>query len=144
MYVQPYTMAEFKEYFHADVSLIVTKNGKLVGKCIIAEMEKILAISHATQEYLCSDLKQYKEGDFIASEKLERCHVILCRAKGKNYWMITNQEHKRDKILSIQNVKINPDELIDLWEKEGFKAAAEELSIFIENGKDGDSFPLTL
>ena len=58
--------------------------------------------------------------------------------------MITKQEHKRDKILSIQNVKINPDELLDLWEKEGFKSAAEELSDFIEFGKDGDSFPLTI
>ena len=144
MYVQPYTMAEFKEYFHTEVSLTVTKNGKLVGKCTIAEMEKTLAISHATQDYLCSDLKQHKEGDCIESKKLENCHVVLCRAKGKNYWMITNQEHKRDKILSIQNVKINPDVLLDLWEKEGYKAAAEELSIFIEYGKDGDSFPLTL
>ena len=25
------------------------------------------------------------------------------------------------------------------WEKEGFKSAAEQLSIFIEYGKDGDS-----
>ena len=134
MYVQPYTMVEFKEYFHTEVSLIVTKNGKLVGKCTIAGMEKTLAISHATQEYLCTNLKQRKEGDVIESEKLEKCNVILCRAKGKNYWMITNQDHKRDKILSIQNVKINPDDLLDLWEKEGFKAAAEELSYFIEFG----------
>ena len=144
MYVQPYTMAEFKEFFHTEVSLKVTTNGKLVGKCTIAEMEKTLAISRATQDYLCPDLKQHKEGDCVESKKLEKCNVILCRAKGKNYWMITNKDHKRDKILSIQNVKINPDDLLDVWEKEGFKSAAEELSIFIEYGKDGDSFPLTL
>ena len=129
MYVQPYTMAEFKEYFHTEVSLTVTKNGKLVGKCTITEMEKTLAISHATQDYLCPDLKQHKEGDCVESKKLEKCNVILCRAKGKNYWMITNKDHKRDKILSIQNVKINPDDLLDLWEKEGYKAAAEEITI---------------
>ena len=110
----------------------------------IAEMEKTLAISHATQDYLCPDLKLHKEGDCVESKKLEKCNVILCRAKGKNYWMITNKDHKRDKILSIQNVKINPDDLLDVWEKEGFKSAAENLSIFIEYGKDGDSFPLTL
>ncbi len=139
MYVQPYTMTEFKEYFHTEVSLSVTKKGKLVGKCTIAEMEKILAISHATQDYLCPDIKQHKEGDSVESEKLENCHVILCRAKGKNYWMITNKDHKRDKMLSIQNVKINPDKLLDIWEKQGFKAAAEKLSLFIEGGEDGDS-----
>lgn len=144
MYVQPYTMAEFKEYFHTEVSLTVTKNGKLVGKCTIAGMEKILAISHATQEFLCPELRLHKQGDLIENKKLKKCHVVLCRAKGKNYWMISNQEHKRDKILSIQNVKINPDDLLDIWEKEGFKAATEELSIFVELGKVGDSFPLTL
>ena len=139
MYVQPYTMTEFKEYFHTEISLTVTKNGKLVGKCTIAGMEKTLAISHATQSFLCPEFKQHKEGDFIESEKLEKCHIILCRAKGKNYWMITNKDHKRDKMLSIQNVKINPDKLLDIWEKQGFKAAAEKLSLFIECGEDGDS-----
>ena len=144
MYVQPYTMSEFKEYFQTEVYLKVTKNGKLVGKCTIAGMEKTLYISHATQDYLCSDLKKRKEDDFVECEKLDKCYVILCRAKGKNYWMITKQEHKRDKILSIQNVKINPDELLDLWEKEGFKSAAEELFLFVELAEDGDSFPLNL
>lgn len=139
MYVQPYTMAEFKEYFNTDVYLTITKNYKLVGKCTIDETEKKLSISHATQKFLCPELKLYKEGDNIESKKLEECHVILCRAKGKNYWMITNTEHKRDKILSIQNVKINPDELLDIWEKEGFEVAADELSYFIEFGKFEDS-----
>ena len=139
MYVQPYTMAEFKEYFNTKVFLTITKNKKLVGKCTIAGMEKTLAISNLTQKDLCPEVNVHKEGDFIENKKLEDCYVILCRAKGKNYWMITNKDHKRDKILSIQNVKINPDELLEIWEKEGFKVAAQKLASFVESGRNGDS-----
>ena len=139
MYVQPYSMAEFQENFQTDVSLSVTKNKKLVGKCAIAGKEKTLAISHATQKFLCPNLETLSEGAIVESKKLANCNVILCRAKGKNYWMISNQDHKRDKILSIQNVKINPDELLDIWEEKGFKEAAEELALFIECGEEGDN-----
>lgn len=140
MYVQPYTMAEFKEYFNTEVSLTVTKNGNLAGKCTIDETEKTMSISHATQDFLCPDLKLHKEGDFIESKKLEKCHVVLCRAKGKNYWMITNHNHKRDKILSIQNVKINPDEVLDLWEKEGIGSAADLFSQFLDCAEPNETF----
>ena len=138
MYVQPYTMSEFKEYFYTDVSLSITRTGKLVGKCIIAGMEKILAISHATQIYLCPEFNLHKQEDFIVSEKLEKCHVVLCRAKGKNYWMITNQNHKRDKILSVQNLKINPDKLLDIWEEKGFEKTSGIFSFISECGINDD------
>ena len=49
--------------------------------------------------------------------------------------------------MSIQNLKINPDELLSLWEKEGFESASEELVKFIQYGKQGESIldwnPLT-
>ncbi|MBR5551664.1 MAG: RNA-directed DNA polymerase [Muribaculaceae bacterium] len=96
MYVQPYTMTEFKEYFLTEVSLIVTKKGKLVGKCTIAGMEKNLSISHAAQDFLCPKLNLCKEGDSVVNEKLNNCYVILCRAKGKNYWMIGLIGQKRN------------------------------------------------
>ncbi len=124
MYVQPYSMAEFKDYFNTEVTLSVTTKGKLVGNCAIAGMEKTLAISHSTQDYLCPNIKNIEDGSEVESVKLDECNVILCRAKGKNYWMITTRDHQRDKILSIQNIKINPDGLLDIWEDKGFDAAA--------------------
>lgn len=139
MFVQPYTMENFEEWFNTEVTLAFTKNRKLVGKCQIAGIDKTLAISHSTQKYLCPNLNELASNSIVESKKLEKCHVILCRAKGKNYWMISNQEYKRDKVLSIQNVKVDPNDLLDIWEEKGFKAAAEELAFFIEFGKEGDN-----
>lgn len=132
MFIQPYTMKEFKEYFNTTVSLQVSKNGKLIGKCLIIGMNKTLSISHATQKELCPNLSKLSEGDIVESNKLEDCNIILCRAKGKNYWMISSSNHKRDKILSIKNLKINPDVLLDIWEKEGFEAACSILGVITD------------
>lgn len=139
MFVQPYSMEDFEKWFNTEVTLVVTKNGKLVGKCLIAGIDKTLAITHSTQKYLCPNLNELEPGRIVECDKLLKCNVILCRAKGKNYWMISNQDHKRDKVLSIQNVKINPNDLLDIWEEKGFKAAAEELAMFIGFGKEGDN-----
>ena len=139
MFVQPYTMVDFEEWFDTHVSLTVTKKGKLVGKCKIAGMDKTLAISHPTQKVLCPTIKELEPGTVVVSNNLEHCYVILCRAKGKNYWMISNQPHKRDRILSIQNVRINPDDLLDIWEKEGFQAAAWDLASFVQTGELQDN-----
>ena len=65
--------------------------------------------------------------------------MTLCRDKGKNFWLITKFEPKRSHCLSIQNLKISPDDLLSLWEKEGFDSAAEELALFIQCGKPGES-----
>ena len=139
MFVQPYTMEEFKEYFHTEVRLEVSKNNKLIGKCNIAGMDKVLAISVKTQVKLYPKFKELEPGSLIESKKLDKCFVVLCRAKGKNYWMITINQPERNKVLSVQNVHVSPSELLDIWEKEGIKSAAEVLKLFIENAEEGDS-----
>lgn len=148
MFVQPYTMEEFKEYFHTDIQLEVSKRGKLIGKCNIFGMDKIFAVSRKTQGSLCPHLKELEAGSNVVNKKLDNCFVVLCRAKGKNYWMITNREPERSKVLSVQNVHIDPSGLLDIWEKEGIESAALELKLFIENAEEGDSIatwdPLTL
>lgn len=139
MYVQPYTLKEFEEYFNTKITLCVNKDGKLVGKCIIMDMEKTLSISRSTQKSLCSFLKDLQTGEVVKSKHLSRCNVILCRSKGKNYWLISDQDHKRAKVLSIQNVKVNIDELLDIWEEKGINHAARQLQWFVENGEKGES-----
>lgn len=139
MFVQPYTMEEFKDYFHTDISLEVSKKGKLIGKCDLAGMKKIIVISKRTQGKLCPNLKDLEPGTEVKNKKLEKCYVVLCRAKGKNYWMITDTKPERNKVLSVQNVHVNPSELLDIWEREGVEDAALELKLFIENAEEGDS-----
>ena len=83
VYVQPYTMADFQSLFHTTVSLEVSRRKKLVGRCMIAGREKVLAISKSTQRELCADIEGKSSGDIILSEELESCFVTLCRNKGK-------------------------------------------------------------
>lgn len=139
VYVQPYTMADFQTLFRTTISLEISREGKVVGKCTIDNREKVLAISKTTQNILCPDLSGKSAGDSVYSTELDNCFVTLCRNKGKNFWLITKFEPKRSRCLSIQNLNINPDELLALWEKSGFESASQTLAEFIQYGKPGES-----
>lgn len=125
VYVQPYTMKEFLELFSATISLEVSPKNKLVGKCVLAGMDKVLAVSKSTQVRLCPDIAKHQSGDVIESSLLETCHVTLCRNKGKNFWLITEFEPKRSKYLSIQNAQLDIDMLLSIWEQHGLEKAVE-------------------
>lgn len=140
IYVQPYTIADFQELFKTAISLVVTREKKLVGKCVIDNREKILAISKSTQKSLCSNLDNLSTGDTVFSEGLTECYVTLCRHKGKNFWLITKFEPKRSRCLSIQNLKIAPEEILDYWEKYGIEKTTEELTLFVQHANPGESF----
>ena len=123
VYVQPYRMADFLSYFSTSINLEVTSNNKIVGKCVIAKMDKVISISKSTQKLLSADFESLEPGQSIESEKLKNCYVTLCRSKGKNFWLITAFEPKRSKCLSIQNAHINVDEILKIWEEKGLKEA---------------------
>lgn len=134
VYVQPYKMVDFKELFATTLTLEVSSKKKLVGKCILAGMDKVIAISKSTQKKLCPDLDNREAGDIIISELLEKCFVTLCRSKGKNFWLITEFEPKRSKCLSIQNANIDVDILLSIWEKNGIEDAVFAFQDCIMNG----------
>ncbi|QFQ13570.1 RNA-directed DNA polymerase [Pseudoprevotella muciniphila] len=135
VYVQSYTMKEFQKYFATTVTLEVSAKGKLVGKCLLAGMEKIIPISLSTQKKLCPDLESKKSGEQVISKMLTKCHVTLCRAKGKNFWLITKYEPKRSKCFSIQNTKIDIDTLLNIWEQYGTEGAVDVFQQSIYNGQ---------
>lgn len=139
VYVQPYTMADFQALFHTTISLEISREGKVLGKCTIDNREKVLAISKTTQNILCPDLSRKSAGDSVCSTELDDCFVTLCRNKGKNFWLITKFEPKRSRCLSVQNLQVAPDELLTIWENSGFEVASEELATFIQYGKQGES-----
>lgn len=135
VYVQPYSMQEFKVLFETEVSLVVSEKKNLVGKCVLANMDKTLAISKKYQTQLCSNYKELPAGTSIKNDMLKDCYVTLCRAKGKNFWLITGNEPQRSKCMSVQNVQINVDDLLTLWEKKGIEAAAKALKESAMSGK---------
>lgn len=135
IYVQPYTMNEFNEYFKTSIRLEVSERKNLVGKCVIYGRDKSIAISKSTQKKLCPGLENKKTGESIESELLKKCHVTLCRSKGKNFWLITEFKPQRSRCLSIQNANVNIDKLLEIWEQEGY----EEASLYfmsVVNGTD--------
>lgn len=133
IYVQPYKMSDFLSGFETSISLEVTSKKKLVGKCVLAGMDKVIPVSKSTQKSLCPNIENLEPGEVIRSDKLEKCFVTLCRSKGKNFWLITEFEPKRSKCLSIQNAQVNVDELLDIWEKKGVYAAVEAFMNSISN-----------
>ena len=140
VYVQPYKMADFLVDFSTTISLEVTSKKKLVGKCVLAGMEKVLPISKSTQKSLCPDVENRQEGEVITAKKLENCFVTLCRSKGKNFWLITEFEPQRSKCLSIQHAQIDIDNLLTLWEKQGLEEAVSAFQECIKNGAPIPSF----
>jgi hypothetical protein len=135
VYVQPYTMTDFKTDFSTDISLVVTESHKLVGRCVLAGMEKNLAISSPTQKALCPDLDIHEPGDTVQSPLLENCYVTLCRKRGKNFWLITLSELKRSWCMSIQNAQLDIDRLLEIWEELGLEHAVKAFHSVLE-GKE--------
>lgn len=134
VYVQPYKMSDFLASFSTTISLEVTSKKKLVGRCVLAGMDKVLPISKSTQKSLCPDLENRQEGEVITTKRLENCFVTLCRSKGKNFWLITEFEPQRSKCLSIQHAQIDIDNLLTLWEKQGLEKAVVAFQECIKSG----------
>ncbi len=127
-YVQPYSVAQFEEYFQTKLSLELTPKHKLVSKCVLAETEKTIHIYEKTQKKLVDKLLTLDTDTKVESPLLQKCFVTLCRTKGKNYWLITDYEPKRSKCFSIQNSDVDIDLLLETWKEKGIEDAAELFS----------------
>lgn len=141
IYVHSYSLKEFEELFNTSISLLVSKKGNLIGKCEISGKEKVLAISKSTQKKLCSNLAYMAPDTAVLSESLIKCFVTLCRAKGKNHWLITKGQMQRSKCLSILNVNIDIDHLLLIWERLGLEDAVTAFHYCIGGGNLNDFWP---
>lgn len=126
VYVQQYSLTDFEQQFETKITLQVSEQDNLVGKCKLFGKDKTISISHKTQEQLCPILSHLKEGDTFTSELLKDCFVTLCRQKGKNFWLITHKELERSRCLSIQNAQIDPEKLLKEWEQKGFEFVVKQ------------------
>ena len=131
IYVHSYAMKDFEENFHTSISLEVSSKQKLIGKCQIAGIDKVLPVSKSTQFHLCPNLTELETETVVNSDLLKNCYVTLCRAKGKNFWLITKSEMNRSRCLSVLNANIDVDALLDIWEKEGIERAAKVFKEFV-------------
>lgn len=142
IYVYSYRLKEFEELFETSISLTVSNRKILIGKCVISDKEKPISISKKTQKILCENLAEKAPGAVVGSGNLSKCFVTLCRAKGKNFWLITIDPMQRSKCLSILDVKIDPDHLLAIWEKEGLEEAVAAFHYCISGGDINDFWPM--
>ena len=124
-YVCSYSMKAFEEYFHTSLSLEMSPKQKIIGKCRIGGIDKVIPVSKSTQAHLCENYFDFESSSIAAYDKLANCFVSLCRNKGKNFWLITKEEMKRSRCLSILNANVDVDELLEIWDKEGINIAAK-------------------
>ena len=141
IYVHSYSLKEFEELFGTSVNLHVSKKGNLIGRCAIAGMEKVIAISKSTQKKLCKNLADIAPDTVVTSKALKKCFVTLCRAKGKNHWLITKSRMQRSKCLSILNVNIDIDHLLKIWEILGLEDAVTAFHYCVGGGNLNDFWP---
>lgn len=141
VYVHSYKLAEFEGLFQTSIGLRVSKNKKLVGFCEMYGKEKVIAISKKTQKWLCKSVAEIAPDTVISSDNLSKCFVTLCRDKGKNFWLITKEQMQRSKCLSIQNVHIDINHLLSIWEKDGLEDAVMAFHYCVDGGNLNDLWP---
>lgn len=141
IYVHSYNLKEFEELFQTSVNLVVSKKGNLIGKCEIAGKEKVIAVSKSTQKKLCKNLSNIVPDTVVTSDTLRKCFVTLCRAKGKNHWLITKGQMQRSKCLSILNANIDIDHILLIWEKLGLEDAVAAFQYCVGGGNLNDLWP---
>lgn len=134
IYVQSYTMSDFLKDFETELTLEVSSKNNLIGRCFLAGTDKSISISKSTQKILCPNIGDLAPGDKVQTQILKDCFVTLCRAKGKNFWLITKSEPIRSKCLSLVNVNIDIDKLLMIWEHKDAEYAASLFHEAIMNG----------
>ena len=142
IYVHSYRLQEFEELFKTSISLQVSSRNNLIGKCVISDKEKPISISKKTQKILCENLTEKAPGTIVESGDLSKCYVTLCRAKGKNFWLITIDPMQRSKCLSVLDLKIDLGHLLTIWEKEGLEEAVTAFHYCINGGDMNDFWPI--
>lgn len=141
IYVYSYSLLHFQEAFQTSINLVVSKKGNLIGKCEIDGLDKVMVISKSTQNELCVNLSDFVPGQIINSAELYRCYVTLCRAKGKNFWLISKYKMQRSRCLSILKAKVDIDHILKIWENFGLEEAIRGFKYSISGGDLNDFWP---
>lgn len=135
VFVQSYKVKDFEEQFATKITIGISPKGKVVGKCNLFGIDKTIAISSRTQKYLCKDPKNFENMTPAMQKMLLASHITLCRHKGKNFWLISENELKRSESLSVQNAQVNIDALLNTWEHEGINAAVDLMELYLSGAK---------
>ena len=137
VFVQSYTVKEFENRFGTSIELRITEKDTLIGYCSLFGKDKFLSIQKNTQNWLRKDGVITERGNvkLVSNKHLPVCYVTLCRQKGMNFWLLT--ENEPEKIAPVKlNYNIIPvDHLIHEWKTNGFSSAANLFMLICTEGQ---------
>ena len=109
----------------------------MIGYCSLFGKDKFLSIQKNTQNWLRKDgvITERDNVKLVINKHLPVCYVTLCRQKGMNFWLLT--ENEPEKIAPVKlNYNIIPvDHLIHEWKTSGFNSAAELFMLICTEGQ---------
>ena len=138
VFVQSYTVKDFEDKFDTKVEIRFTEKGDLIGHCLIFDKEKFISISNNTKSWLEKNGTHITNEDglnILYSKFLPLCYITLCRQKGMNFWLISQNEPPKTTILRW-NKNIPVDNLIEIWKRDGIEAAANLFYKYCTDGLD--------
>ena len=141
VFVQSYTVKEFEEKFDTKVEIRCTEKGSLIGRCMLFDKEKFISINKTTKSWLEKNGKQVTNEDglqFLSSKFLPLCYITLCRQKGMNFWLISQNEPPKTTIFRW-NKNVPVDKLIEIWKRDGIEAAANLFHKFCTGEMDSET-----
>ena len=132
-FVQSIKATQFQENFNTLLEIKSTSAGGFIGLCMINNREIWVRISTELQKLFKQSHPVVLAKD-VVDVNISNYYITLCRATGKNFWLLTKKELKRITPVNIaSNVNIPIDSILRIWDKYGIEEAASAFMFCAQN-----------
>lgn len=124
IYVGSYKIFDFEKKFETKIELRISEKNSIIGYCVLSGKDAFISVSKKTQDWLRNDGKtDVSDGiTTIDNPFLASCHMTLCRLNGKNFWLITKDQHKANAPVRLDEKDLIG--LLNIWNNEGLEEAS--------------------
>ncbi len=102
----------------------LTEKKGIIGYCKIDNREVWPRVSKELQKKILCYSEGLKPKDSITYPTINQLWITLCHHKGKNFWLVSETQLQRNRVVNVGNSAIPVDILLKTWDKEGLEAAA--------------------
>lgn len=132
-FIQSIKVTQFMENFNTVIEIRSTSAGGFIGKCSINNREVWVRISTELQKLFKQSYPLVQAKD-VVDINISNYYITLCRATGKNFWLLTQKELKRITPVNIaSNVNLPIDSILRIWDKYGIEEAASAFMFCAQN-----------
>jgi RNA-directed DNA polymerase len=123
-FVSSIQISKFEEDFKTNIEIRGTEKKNFIGYCVIDKRDVWVRISKSLQKILHNLFPNAEPKQPIDYKSLKKTWITLCRHEGKNFWLLSEKELRRNEVYNLGNVAIPVDELLTIWEEKGLEEAA--------------------